>query len=595
MVPDWLAPFDRAVLATVVPLALLFLLSGFDDLLVDLAWLYAWVEYRVSRSGLPKQESRPLIDVPARRIAIVVPLWHEHEVITQMLEHNLASTRYSSYHIFAGTYPNDELTTSAVRAVAGRFPNVHLAVCPHDGPTSKADCLNWVYQHIGVYEEQAGEHFDIIVTHDAEDMIHPDELTWINRYAERYDFVQIPVFALKTPWWDIIHGIYCDEFAENHNRDMVVRSRFRCFVPSCGVGTGYRREALENLAKTQGNRIFEPDSLTEDYENGLRLRRLGCTQVFASPWRTGGPGSDFVATREFFPRTWRSAQRQRTRWVTGIALQGWERFGWEGNYKEIYWLWRDRKGLVGSPMGVLANAVFLYGLATHMWMRFAPLEMHLTAATLALQLVRITIRMGCVTRVYGLLFALGVPPRALCANALNATATLGALLHYARAKMTREPLRWLKTEHSYPSRVALLPHKRQLGQILTDTGFLGADALARALETRPLGVRLGEHLLARGDITEQDLYQALSLQQGLPLMHLDAFDLSKGVARALPKPVLKKWRVLPFKITDCGLSIASPDLPTPAMTQALQNFTAMEIRFHLLTPTEFERATDTLI
>ena len=57
-----------------------------------------------------------------------------------------------------------------------RHPNVHLAVCPHDGPTSKADCLNWIYQRMILYEEEHGVQFDIIVTHDAEDIIDPDAL-----------------------------------------------------------------------------------------------------------------------------------------------------------------------------------------------------------------------------------------------------------------------------------------------------------------------------------------------------------------------------------------------------------------------------------
>jgi adsorption protein B len=580
------------MLALVAPLALLFVLSGLDDLGVDLAWFYAWVEYRLSKWGQPECM---VLDVPAKTIAIMVPLWHEHEVIRQMLEHNLASIRYSAYHIFAGAYPNDAPTMQAIRAVADRFPNVHLAVCPHDGPTSKADCLNWIYQHIGLYEEQTGKHFDIIVTHDAEDMIHPDELTWINHYAARYDFVQIPVFALKTPWWDVVHGVYCDEFAECHNRDMVVRSRFRCFVPSSGVGTGYRREALEKLAESQGNRVFEPESLTEDYENGLRLRRLGCSQVFASPWRTGGPGSEFVATREFFPRTWNTALRQRTRWVTGIALQGWERFGWKGTTREVYWLWRDRKALVGSPMGVVANTVFLYGLVTRLWTRFDAPAMYLTAATVGLQVVRMAVRMGCVARVYGPAFSLGVPLRALYANALNAAATLSAIGRYARSKWTREPLRWLKTEHVYPSRVALLEHRRPLGDILTATGLLSNATLDLALETRTAGTLLGAHLLARGDIDEASLYQALSLQQGLPFTHLDAGDVPTRVARALPRSVATEWRVLPFKIAEDGISVASPDLPTPAMTQVLQNFTALEIRFHLLTPSEYERLSKALL
>src|SRR5262249_59459649 len=96
-----------------------------------------------------------------KHVAIMVPLWKEHAVIAHMLEHNLAALRYTNYHFFVGAYPNDDPTLDAVVSVANRFPNVHLAMCPHDGPTSKADCLNWIYQHIGLYEEQTGERFDL--------------------------------------------------------------------------------------------------------------------------------------------------------------------------------------------------------------------------------------------------------------------------------------------------------------------------------------------------------------------------------------------------------------------------------------------------
>ncbi len=79
------------------------------------------------------------------------------QVIGRMLEHNLASIRYPDYHIFAGAYPNDALDAGRrARGRCDRFPNVHLALCPHDGPTSKADCLNWIYQRLSARGEESG-------------------------------------------------------------------------------------------------------------------------------------------------------------------------------------------------------------------------------------------------------------------------------------------------------------------------------------------------------------------------------------------------------------------------------------------------------
>jgi adsorption protein B len=65
-----------------------------------------------------------------------------------------------------------------------------------------------------LHEQETGERFDMVLTHDAEDLMDPDALRWINYYAQFNDMVQIPVLALKTPFRNLSHGVYCDEFAE---------------------------------------------------------------------------------------------------------------------------------------------------------------------------------------------------------------------------------------------------------------------------------------------------------------------------------------------------------------------------------------------
>lgn len=586
---------DRAVLWLLVPLAFAILISGIDDLVIDAAWAFSWLrgkwkpEARMFPPG-PRQ----LEAAPQRTIAILVPLWHEHEVIARMLEHNLASIRYSGYHFFVGAYPNDDATQDAVRSVADRFSNVHLALCPHDGPTSKADCLNWIYQRLILHEEQTGERFEILVMHDAEDLIHPEELRWINYYAARFDFIQTPVLALRTPFFALTHGVYCDEFAEYHTRDMAVRPLLGGFVPSSGVGTGYRRDALETLARSAANKIFEPEALTEDYENGLRLFRLGCSQTFVPLVHPYGT-KEFVATREFFPQTWTAAMRQRTRWVMGIALQTWERHGWKGKPGEVYWLWRDRKGLLANPLSLLANLVFVYGLATAIWQRVSPLSIELCWVTFTIQCVRIAVRMACVARVYGVLFSLGVPVRAVYANALNAAATFNAVGRYAIARARKRPLKWLKTDHAYPNRAALLAHKRKLGEILVGSGILTAGALKAALATQPAGILLGQHLVRSGQMSEDSVYEALSFQQGLPIGVVDAHSVPRNVAHALPEHVVREWGVLPFRVVEGKLFVASAKLPTAGISASLRSFTALEIRFHLVTPAKFETLTAALL
>jgi adsorption protein B len=586
--------FDSAALRLFTPLAVAILISGLDDLVIDVTWLVHWLHRRFfPREDLFPPGPRQLDSAPAQRLAILVPLWREHEVIARMLEHNIASIRYPDYHIFAGAYPNDLPTQEAIRGVAARFHNVHLALCPHDGPTSKADCLNWIFQHVLLEEERTGRRFDVIVMHDAEDLIHPDELRWINLYSARYDFIQTPVLALPTPFTAITHGVYCDEFAENHTRDMVVRPLLGGFVPGAGVGTGFRRDALEWLAASSGNRIFEPSALTEDYENGLSLFRLGCSQAFVPPMRA--EDGSYLATREYFPQSWKTALKQRTRWVTGIALQCWEKHGWGRNLGETYWMWRDRKGLIANPVSLLANLLFVYALVTRLWTRVPPVASRLAVATAALQIVRLAVRMTCVGRIYGIGFALGVPIRAVYANALNCAATLRAVARYVTARVRGVPLRWLKTDHEFPSLAALAASHRKLGEILVSEGYLSTAQLRFALSTKPEMLRIGEHLVRTGLVRETELYAGLSLQKGLPVASIERHDISLPVARALPEQACNRWRVLPFRIDGAALHIATPEPPSAEAAAALRHFTSLEMRFHLLPPSQLEKLQNALL
>ena len=143
-----------------------------------------------------------------------MPLWREHGVIRQMLERNLSIIQYQEYDIFVGVYPNDELTINAVRDAAHRHPRVHLAMGAHDGPTSKGACLNWTYRRMTEYEAAHGVRFEIVVTHDAEDLVHRDSLRLINWFSRHYEMVQVPVLPISTGLGEITHGLYCDEFAE---------------------------------------------------------------------------------------------------------------------------------------------------------------------------------------------------------------------------------------------------------------------------------------------------------------------------------------------------------------------------------------------
>ncbi len=586
---DWIA-------GLLAPLAGWVLLNGVDDLILAFAGLGSIIQRKLSSHPNCRAPSEEDLDaVPPRPMAIFVALWHEFRVIQKMIDNNVTRLRYPNCDFFVGVYPNDAPTIAAVREAMKRHPNVHLSLCPHDGPTSKADNLNWIYQRMLLHEEKTGVRFETILTHDAEDLIDPDALRWINYYAQWNDMVQIPVLALPTPLRELSHGVYCDEFAEFQFKDMPARQFLGGFIPSNGVGTGFSRRALERIAAGHSNRIFEPGSLTEDYENGFKIRRLGLPQKFIPiHFREGRP----IATREYFPRKFTAAVRQRTRWVMGITLQSWEYLSARDTLGQLYWFWRDRKGLAGNLLTPLTNVLFLYGAGTLAWahavhhpsllVRDLSRFRTIYEAGLIMQAIQTAIRIACSARIYGWRFACGVPVRVLVANVINSCAAARAICIYTNAKLHHRPLRWVKTEHAYPNRAALEPEPRRLSDILTESQCITSEQLEAARASMPAGRRIGEYLVSCGLLGEADLYSALSRQNDVPLGKPDHGAVSVSATRVLPAAVSRKWRVLPFRIAAGELHVAGAELPDEEMRTEIRRFSSLEIRFQLVTPAEFE-------
>jgi adsorption protein B len=290
--------------------------------------------------------------------------------------------------------------------------------------------------------------------------------------------------------------------------------------------------------------------------------------------------------------------RQRSRWVTGINLQSWEFHSPRETLRHLYWFWRDRKGLIGNLVTPLTNILFLYGLVTlgvdealhREWglAREASSIAVACGAGLTLQAAHTGVRMWCTSRIYGWTHAAGVPVRVVAGNWINCFATCRAIWTFTIAKIRGRPLRWVKTEHAYPNRAALMTDRKRLGEILTSNQWITAEQLEFALAGKPEGMRLGAHLMKLGFITEQELYMALGLQNNLPFGKPEPDSVSLSITRALPAALSRKWQVLPFRIAAGELYVASSDLPGDEMQSDIRRFSSLELRFHLITPGDYE-------
>lgn len=452
----WLVVIHHEILlVAVVGLAI----GGLDDLVMDLLFFArkAWRDLFVYRRHDRMTTATLPPSIAPGRLAIFVPAWHEAEVIGPMLRHALTRWGHADYRIIVGVYPNDPDTIAAVADVALDDPRVRISINDRPGPTTKADCLNGIWRAMLADEQASGIAYKAILLHDAEDVVHADEIRLFDFMIDRFAMVQLPVLPLlsQSDWLSrAVANHYGDEFAESHSKLLTVREALGASVPSAGVACAFERHTLARLAPGHGHGPFDPTSLTEDYEAGLRIRDMGGRGVFV---RMRDAQGEMVATREYFPDSIDAAVRQKARWIVGISLAGWDRLGWRGGPAEWWMRIRDRRSALAAfvlTMAYLAMLlwVILVGLELFGAVKLKPLSPELCALmslTSILMLWRGVIRALFVGRCYGWRQGLASIPRTFIANYIAIFAARRAMLLYIRS-LLGNPLAWDKTQHRFP-------------------------------------------------------------------------------------------------------------------------------------------------
>jgi adsorption protein B len=563
---------------------------GSEDLLVDLVyWVRRlWRRIVIYRRN-PFADERLLYAEPERPLAILVPAWNEVGVVGEMARMAASGMDYENYQIFVGTYPNDPDTQADVDDACRRFSNVHKVVCALPGPTSKADCLNNILSAVLAFEREAAMRFQGFILHDAEDVISPLELRLFNLLVARKDLIQVPVYPLMhRHWWNFTANHYADEFAELHGKDVIVREALVGQVPSAGVGTCFSRRAVLRLLDEGEGIAFSTQSLTEDYDIGIRLHRAGMKEIFVrfspqyaqlAPLRERRFGvsrreGQVICVRENFPDTLATAVRQKSRWIVGIVFQGSKTLPWTQSGLQNYFLWRDRRGGMSNLIGlismvvalqlglvwlitskstsdwgypsVLGDSVYLHGLLQYNGVLLAN---------------RVLQRMVFTGSYYGLAAALMAVPRMAWANVVNFLANVRAY-RQVQAFGDARRVAWDKTTHVFPS-VAQTTGVQPLGQILIAQGAITPAILEAALE-RSGRRRIGRTLLEGNRINSWQLAAAVAEQHDLSWQDLNPFELNADLVRDFPERLAFRYSLLPIA-SEPGTLVLGRESPTSAV------------------------------
>ena len=591
-----------------IVIAVVIFISGLDDLFIDLFYWgrRTWRALTVY-SRHEQMNHKALLGVDEKPLAIMVPAWQEHGVIGKMAQLAATTLDYENYHIFIGTYPNDPQTHADVEQVRAHFPNVHSVVCARPGPTSKADCLNNVLDAIFQFEQRSGIEFAGFILHDSEDVLSRLELRLFNFLVDRKDLIQLPVYPLERPLREFTGGHYLDEFAELHAKDIVVREALVGQVPSAGVGTCFSRRAITALLEMGDGVAFDTQSLTEDYDIGFRLKQLGMREIFVrfpvhdadqptdpdQPRRHGRSAREasVICVREFFPDTLNAAVRQKSRWITGIVIQGFKTLRWTKSGVLNYFLWRDRKGALTNFASFLAMLLAMQLIAIWLYQRLVPDSYRflsifqgdwwlyaLLAANFVLMLNRIVQRMFFVTSYYGIVQGLMSLPRLLWGNLVNFLANWRAIAQALQAKDIRR-MAWAKTDHDFPM-LGEGPRLRQpLGQILIAQGALTESQLQEALLRPTPGLRLGSALVHKDLISTAQLAAAVAQQAGVSWEFLGERLIPDEIAALVPAHLALHYSVVPLREEGEALILASESVIDPVSHAALERKLERPVRY----------------
>ncbi len=158
--------------------------------------------------------------------------------------------------------------------------------------------------------------------------MHPYELKATNYLLGTHEAIQFPVFPLLP-----LRGFPTS--SPISPRGPMRTNSQKIILPPWSVATAarvrtLRRDGLRAFARRHrpfGDAdVLPQDSLTEDYRMSLTLYESGVQLYYVLEQipRVSPKNElcmDLIATRSMFPNTFRTAVRQKSRWILGITMQ----------------------------------------------------------------------------------------------------------------------------------------------------------------------------------------------------------------------------------------------------------------------------------
>jgi type IV pilus assembly protein PilB len=110
---------------------------------------------------------------------------------------------------------------------------------------------------------------------------------------------------------------------------------------------------------------------------------------------------------------------------------------------------------------------------------------------------------------------------------------------------------------------------KQLGELLIERGVVNQQQLDKALAVQKTrGGLIGEILVELGFTKEEDIAQALTAQYGFPYLPLGNYEINPEIANIIPVRVAKQYMLVPIDKIGNNLTLA---MSNPLNLQAIED------------------------
>lgn len=135
---------------------------------------------------------------------------------------------------------------------------------------------------------------------------------------------------------------------------------------------------------------------------------------------------------------------------------------------------------------------------------------------------------------------------------------------------------------------------RKLGQIFVDLGFISDDQLEMLVEEQSQnpGQLIGRIAEDMGLVSDEELIQALGEQFGLKTVDIDGVVPPEETRAAISDSMAQMYRVIPLKLEDDRLTLATCDPQNLAMQDELRRFLGYEIALLVASEGQILKAID---